>query len=474
MLSPELTFLLPLGIALAGAVAVLSLDAWGSRRASVLVAGLALLVAAVASVAGSLNATGSIWDVFGVGRGFAAMMTVVLVPGALALLGGLDELSAHPRGGVLAALGVLAVAAASAAPLALDYAALLLCVETASLCAYAIVALGRTHGASEAAMKYFIQGSVATGLLALGGAIFVGAVAGSTSYDVFLSSLSVAPAGVAAAGVLLVAVGLSFKAGAFPFHSWVPDAYEMAPSAGAGVLAASVKAGAVLSLSILMLVLAPVGVSPDAIAAIALGSIVFGNLAALKQRSYARMLAYSGIAQVGYALVAVTAKAPVETAFIVATYAVAVAGAFAAAAAFKRVDPEWDGSIAGLAGMGARSPLVSACLAVILLSLVGVPPLFGFWGKLYAFQAAIATGWTWLALAGLLGSVVSFAYYGGVLRSMYFDEPADASGAADSAQARSAGSAGWAVIASSAIIAIGGVGVLIAGAELIAAAFAPR
>jgi NADH-quinone oxidoreductase subunit N len=166
------------------------------------------------------------------------------------------------------------------------------------------------------------------------------------------------------------------------------------------------------------------------------------------------------------------AGATAEAAFIVATYAVAVAGAFAAAAAFKRANPEWDESIEGLAGLGSRHPLLSAALVVILLSLVGVPPLLGFWGKFFAFRAAIATGWAWLALAGLLGSVVSFGYYGSVLRALYFEEPSEVPG--EASRMSGEGSARYAVAVSAAIIASGGVAVLVGGARLVAALFAAR
>ncbi len=202
----------------------------------------------------------------------------------------------------------------------------------------------------------------------------------------------------------------------------------------------SAKTGAIAGLLTVSLVLSE-SLGDDAkrlpvvIAAIAAGSIVYGNLAALRQRSYARMLAYSGIAQAGYALVPVAVGQPQQAAFFLATYSIAVVGAFLAALAVQRVRPDWDGSIKGMAGLGAHAPWLSAGLATLLLSLTGIPPLLGFWGKLQAFGVAVyasrrreADGQCFLALAviGLVGSVVSFGYYGAVLRAMYFEtEPQD-------------------------------------------------
>jgi NADH-quinone oxidoreductase subunit N len=159
------------------------------------------------------------------------------------------------------------------------------------------------------------------------------------------------------------------------------------------------------------------------VALIAAASVVYGNLAALSQKNFARMLAYSGIAQVGYGLTALVIQSGTLALMFGAAYACAAAGAFAAVAAFKRIDSGWDVSISGLAGFGRRAPLLSASVAVLLFSLTGIPPLFGFWGKFLVFMATASDpAWLWLAILGVLGSVVSFGYYGRVLRALYFDD----------------------------------------------------
>jgi NADH-quinone oxidoreductase subunit N len=152
---------------------------------------------------------------------------------------------------------------------------------------------------------------------------------------------------------------------------------------------------------------------------------VYGNFAALKQSSFTRMLAYSGIAQVGYALIGVTAGAGWSTMLLVAVYAPAALGCFLVAQALADERPEWDGSIEGMTGLARTRPGLAIALAVFMLSLTGVPIFAGFWGKLGVFVAAAGSGWLWLAILGAIGSVVSFGYYGGVLRSVFLGEGED-------------------------------------------------
>jgi NADH-quinone oxidoreductase subunit N len=158
------------------------------------------------------------------------------------------------------------------------------------------------------------------------------------------------------------------------------------------------------------------------VAVISAGSIIFGNLAALAQRRYGRMLAFSGIAQVGYGLLAVATGNGRALLLFAAGYALAVSGAFLAAGVFRARRPEWDGSIAGLAGIAREAPVVAASVSVMLLSATGIPPLLGFWGKFLVFLNAASTDLVWLVVLAVLGSVVSFGYYGRVMRVMYFED----------------------------------------------------
>ncbi len=429
-MSQQLIALLPLLVALATATFALAADAWLSRWVAIVVASTGLLAAAIISAA----SVGDNWEVFGfaaVGSAYSALQTVILGSAGFALLGGSSELEHHPRGGQLAALAVLIAGAAAGVAVAFDLVAMLVLLEIAAVCAYAFVALGDHSGAPEAAVKYFVQGSIATTFFVLGIGALVGVYGGSVSLASILGAGEFLYDTPALVGMGLIVSALAFKAGAFPFHSWVPDAYESAPSTGAAILASSAKTGAIAGLLTVTLVLSgSLGGSSMPVAAIAAGSIVYGNLAALRQSSYARMLAYSGIAQAGYALVPVAVGQPQQAAFFLATYSIAIVGAFLAAVAVKRVRPEWDGSIKGMAGLGAHAPWLAVGIATLVLSLTGVPPLLGFWGKLQAFGVAVYASrivglhgevMVGLAVLGLVGSVVSFGYYGAVLRAMYFE-----------------------------------------------------
>ncbi len=157
--------------------------------------------------------------------------------------------------------------------------------------------------------------------------------------------------------------------------------------------------------------------------ALAIGSMAFGVFGGLAQRSYTRMLAYSGIAQVGYALVAMATgpQAMTALAVLLIAYSAAAAVTFLAAGVVRSLRPDWDGSIAGMAGLGRTHPLLGAAVAAAMFSLVGMPLTAGFWGKFFVFGVAVSAGYWWLALVGVVASVVSFGFYGAVLKSLYFE-----------------------------------------------------
>jgi NADH-quinone oxidoreductase subunit N len=230
-------------------------------------------------------------------------------------------------------------------------------------------------------------------------------------------------------GFALVLSALAFKGGAFPFHSWMPDAFETGPAPGIAMLA---SVGKIAPLSAAAyLVLAMSGTTGDrvapVIAALAVGSIVFGNLVALRQRSFARMLAYSGVAQIGYGLVGLVIGAnALVVLFFAGIYAISSAASFLFVIAMNDTEPGWDGSIDGLAGLSRRHPALAAGLAAIMFSLTGIPLTAGFWGKFAVLGATATYGWAWLAVVAMLGSVVSFGYYGGVLRVAFMTEGPEA------------------------------------------------
>jgi NADH-quinone oxidoreductase subunit N len=412
-------------VGVAGAAAASLFGAWGRRTGAV--------IAAVAGLgAGSLLATyqallPAVWSpALPFGNLAAVAVVACLVLGAIVIAASTDTLTAGDAGHRIAALSALAASAAAALAAATDLLAVFLAVETLALCGYALVALGGTDRARESAMKWFVQGSVATAVFIVGLGVLLARTGGSLAYT-SIARLASAPTSSVplAVGFALVLAALAFKAGAFPFHSWMPDAFETAPASATAVLASAGKVGPLAAA--VWLTLAVGGATGDRIAPVAavlaVGSIVFGNLAALRQRSLARMLAYSGIAQVGYALVGLALGGAAVTVIVFAVlYGATSAASFLFVVAVHGSEPAWDGSIAGLAGLSRRRPVLAVSLAVIMLSLTGIPLTAGFWGKFVIFAPAATGPYLWLAVVAMLGSVVSFGYYGAVLRSAFMDE----------------------------------------------------
>lgn len=443
-------FWLTFAPALFGAVLALIGDSLGSRDRSTGTVAAALMLAA-AGIAGVVGG----WIVgpkTAVGP-FMAGAAFSTVPGLVFLLSA-ASLAAHTRGGSRASQGAALIAlgavGSAVAAVSTELVATILALETAAVCAYALVATGGGKTSAEAAFKYFLQGAVATGVMVLAASLFGGVGAGDLRYqtmqvlpDLSGSALLLLPASV------LATAAFAFKGGAAPFHSWAPDAYEGAAPGGAALLAGPAKLAAGVAL-IVFVFAQPVGESVlekgsvlgalvPVLAAFAGLSVLIGSLVALRQRSYARMLGYAGIAQMGYALTAAAALNPSASVVHLSLYAVATAGAFVAMTAFRALLPAWDGSIAGLSGLGRRSPVLGGAVALIFVSLAGIPPLAGFWGKFQVFGAAIAAGaallstgpawaaWTFVGLAvlGIAGSVVSLGYYGAVLSALFFGESAE-------------------------------------------------
>jgi len=417
----------PAMFGVAGALLAMVFDAWESRVSAV-VAAVALLTAGAVAAGWTALAAGMAGEAVRSGGTFSIAPAVCLLLGAVALLGCSGSLVSDRTGSRIVALGALAASASALVAASADVGMLFLSVEMLALCGYGLVALGGTDRAREAAMKWFVQGSVATVVFVLGTAVLLGRTGGSLRYEAIAALAARSLDGPMAVGFVLVISALAFKLGAFPLHSWMPDAYETAPPAAAAIMASAGKVGPIAATVWLSLVVA--GAAGErlirVVAVLALLSIVFGNLAALRQSSLARMLAYSGIAQVGYALVGVPMGVRSASVLVFAVlYGLTAAASFVLVEAIRRFDPLWDGTIRGLAGLSRRSPALAASLAVIMFSLTGIPLTAGFWGKFLIFAGASVGGYLWLAIAGVLGSVVSFGYYGAVIRSAYIDEPGE-------------------------------------------------
>ncbi len=324
----------------------------------------------------------------------------------------------------LTAVGALALAGAG------DVMFVVLGVLLSSLGSFALVAYPRDDRATEAAMKYLVFGSVTTAVMIFGLTFFFGATGSTLLAELPALSGMTLPA---ALGLLAVIVGLGYKASIAPFHFWAPDAYDGAPVSVAAFLSIVPKVGAILALARITLelpegLMGPLG-WPLVLALLAALTMTYGNLAALVQDNPIRLLAYSSIAQSGYFLlgVVVIGRADLAVPALVvfaAAYAAMNLGAFAVVAQ-ARLGTEsgrtgrYPVSLRDLSGLGRAAPWAGAGMVVFLISLVGVPPLGGFVGKLLLFGAAIEGGFIWLAVVGILNSVLSLGVYLRIVVPMY-------------------------------------------------------
>jgi len=319
-----------------------------------------------------------------------------------------------------------------------DVLTLFLGLETMSLGAYALTAFRRASPKSaEGALKYFLLGSFATALLLFGFTLIYG-VTGHTDLAGIGAALrgGATKAPMVVVALVLVLSGLVFKVSAVPFHMWTPDAYEGAPTPATTYMAVVVKSGAfAMMLRVLLTAFGdPASMSwaagwPPVLAWIAVLTMTVANLVAGRQESVKRMLAYSSIAHAGYILVAVVATmrsqslAGASVLFYLLTYTVSTAGAFGALILCGRRGAEAV-SYEDLSGIGRRHPAAALPFALFLVSLAGIPPTAGFFGKWFIFRAAMDGGLYWLTIIAFINSVIGAYYYLRVLVYMYMREPA--------------------------------------------------
>jgi NADH-quinone oxidoreductase subunit N len=335
---------------------------------------------------------------------------------------------------LFAALGAMLMAGAS------DLLLLFMALETLSLPLYVLAGYARASRRSqEAGMKYFLLGSFASALFLYGVALVYGHSA-TTKF----SGIAQGGAGpLLHLGVGLIVIGLGFKAAAVPFHAWAPDVYEGAPMPATAFMSVAAKLGAIAALLRFLYLAAPALIASwrPMIAVLAAVTILVGNLAALRQTSVKRMLAYSSVAHAGYLLIGVAAGSPAGrwgTAYYLAIYGLMNIGAFGVLLFLARDGGEAD-RITDLGGLADRAPALAAAFALFLASLAGLPPTPGFLAKFYLFTASVQAGDLWLALVGALGTVISIAYY---MRAAYA-----AYGGADPAGGAAVVRAPWATAA---------------------------
>ncbi|WP_141833495.1 NADH-quinone oxidoreductase subunit NuoN [Herbaspirillum sp. SJZ107] len=314
-------------------------------------------------------------------------------------------------------------------------------LELMSLSLYALVAMRRDHAIStEASMKYFILGSLASGFMLYGISMIYGAT-GSLDITTIAQRAAANTANhtILVFGLVFLVAGMAFKLGAVPFHMWVPDVYQGSPTAVTLLLGAAPKlASFAMMLRILVEGLLPLAFDwQQMLLALAVLSLAVGNLTAIAQTNLKRMLAYSTIAQLGFVMLAMmsgvvggdASHAPVAYSaamYYTITYVLTTLGSFGLIMMLARAGFEAE-ELSDFRGLAKRSPWFAIVMTVLMFSLAGVPPMMGFMAKWAVLQAVVETGQLWLAIVAVLFSLIGAFYYLRVVKTMWFDEVADAS-----------------------------------------------
>jgi NADH-quinone oxidoreductase subunit N len=370
---------------------------------------------------------------FIVDRLTSTMKALVLVGSAIAILMSrayFEQVKAwrfeYPLLVALSTVGMMLMISAN------DLMSLYVGLELQSLALYVVAAFQRDNVRStEAGLKYFVLGSVASGMLLFGASLIYG-FCGSTAFVQISRSLLEGKGGEIGTviGLVFVVAGLAFKCSAVPFHMWTPDVYEGAPTPVTALFAVAPKVAAVsLLVSVLMGPFKPLFAQWQQIVVVAsVLSMAWGAFAALRQQNIKRLMAYSSIGNVGYILLGLASgseKGIQAVVFYLAIYVIMTLGTFAIILLMKRRGLNVEG-VNDLAGLARSQPMMALALLLFMFSLAGIPPLAGFWAKLYVFIAAVEAKLYVAAVLGVLASVVASYYYLRIVKVMYFDEPAEA------------------------------------------------
>jgi NADH-quinone oxidoreductase subunit N len=415
--SVQIGAILPAFVLTVGALLLLIVGSF-ERRSARVTSG----VIGLASFAGAGLACWHLWDAgnrtafsgqLATDRYAALVQVIVCASGVASVLLGwgtrrmADRIAEYYALLCFAGAGMCILAAAN------GFVSLFVALELFSISLYVLCALDVTNGASlESGLKYLITGSVGSAALLFGsGLVYI--ATGSLRFDGIGKALEAGAShtGILLFGIALVVAGLAFKASAAPFHMWTPDVYEGAPTAVMAFMATATKTIALATLlRVMTTAFAPASdVWENAVAAVAIASMLIGNIAALRQTNVKRMLAYSSVGQAGYLLIAVVAHTPLATRALL--YYLAVYAAM---------------NLGDLRGLGRDHPLLAAGLALSLLSLASFPPTGGFLAKLYLFGSAIDAGKTYLAVIGVISTMISLGYYLRFLLAIYTRPASDA------------------------------------------------
>jgi NADH-quinone oxidoreductase subunit N len=430
----DLLPILPILIPAVGALVLILVGAIGGERASGLVNGLAVLV-----LVGSLVALALLPDhpkpvlhgayIF---DAFSRFLQVLVVIGALVSLAmsfywfRLEGIARFEYAilVLLATVGMMTMVAAG------DLVAFYLGLELQNLALYVVAAFDRDNArSSEAGLKYFVLGALSSGMILYGASLAYG-FSGTVT---FAGIAEVVGAGHVSTGLIFglvfLVTGLAFKVSAVPFHMWTPDVYEGAPTPITTFFATAPK---IAAMAIIVRIVASAfpgitGEWQEIMAFLAVCSTVLAAFAAIGQRNIKRLMGYSSIANVGYILIGLAAgteQGVTSVLLYLAIYLAMTLGTFAVILAMRRPDGGMVESIDDLAGLARTQPWMAFAMATMMFSIAGIPPLAGFFAKLYVFMAAVQAGLDWLAVVGVVASVVGAYYYLRIVKIMYFDEPA--------------------------------------------------
>jgi NADH-quinone oxidoreductase subunit N len=414
----------------AGAMLLLMLGAYRGQGTTSLVTGLAVVLLIVTGVLELMLPTGKLTTFGGsfIVDDFARFLKVLALIGSVATLVLSSEYLSDPSRRifeysvlvVLSTLGMMVLISAG------DLILLYLGLELMSLALYVVAASHRDNAKStEAGLKYFVLGALSSGMLLYGASLIYG-FTGTVSFTGIAAAAKTGSVGIVF-GIVFLLAGLCFKVSAVPFHMWTPDVYEGAPTPVTAFFASAPKVAAMAVFTRVTLTAFPGIVTQwqQIIVFVSIASMALGSFAAIGQRNIKRLMAYSSIGHMGFALVGLAAgtmEGAQGVLVYVAIYVAMTLGSFAFILAMKR-DGQAVETISDFAGLSRTNPLLAFFFAMLLFSLAGVPPLAGFFAKWYVFVAAIKAGLFTLSVIGVLTSVVGAYYYLNIVRIMYFEEP---------------------------------------------------
>ncbi len=426
----QLLPVLPELVLAVGAMALLMVGAYRGVRVTGLVVVLALILMVIVGVLELTLPAGKLVTFNGsfIVDDFARFLKILALIGSSATLILSTEFLADPSRRIfeyailvlLSTLGMMILISAG------DLIMLYLGLELMSLALYVVAASNRDDiKSTEAGLKYFVLGALSSGMLLYGASLIYG-FTGTVSFAGIAAAAKTGSIGIVF-GIVFLLAGLCFKVSAVPFHMWTPDVYEGAPTPVTAFFASAPKVAAMAVFTRVALTAFP-GIMPQwqqIVVFVSIASMALGSFAAIGQKNIKRLMAYSSIGHMGFALVGLaagTAEGAQGVLVYVAIYVAMTLGTFSVILAMKRNGQHVE-KISDFAGLSRTNPMLAFFFAMLLFSLAGVPPLAGFFGKFYVFVAAIKAGLFTLSVIGVLTSVIGAYYYLSIVKVMYFDEP---------------------------------------------------